>query len=53
MCTQSQAAVSNGLTSTEASFLLSRFGYNVLEEKTVPKWQVFLSQLYQPMPIMM
>ncbi|KNC77588.1 hypothetical protein SARC_09955 [Sphaeroforma arctica JP610] len=43
---------SHGLTTTEAQALLAQFGRNELQEKTVPKWMVFLQQLYQPMPIM-
>lgn len=41
-----------GLTSAEAGRLLSVHGRNELPEKIVPKWYIFVSQLWQPMPIM-
>lgn len=41
-----------GLTTAEAKELLTKWGRNELEEKRVPKWKIFLQQLYQPMPIM-
>jgi hypothetical protein len=41
-----------GLTTEEAQELLRRHGRNELPSKSVPKWKVFLMQLYQPMPIM-
>ncbi|MEW5303187.1 MAG: hypothetical protein WDW36_005903 [Sanguina aurantia] len=43
---------STGLSSSEASDLLVKWGRNELEEKRTPKWLVFLQQLYAPMPIM-
>eukprot|EP00598_Pedospumella_elongata_P004046 CAMPEP_0184967086 /NCGR_PEP_ID=MMETSP1098-20130426/584_1 /TAXON_ID=89044 /ORGANISM="Spumella elongata, Strain CCAP 955/1" /LENGTH=932 /DNA_ID=CAMNT_0027488487 /DNA_START=42 /DNA_END=2840 /DNA_ORIENTATION=+ len=43
---------SRGLTSQEAAKLLERWGRNELEEKTKPKWLIFLEQLKEPMPIM-
>jgi H+-transporting ATPase len=43
---------SHGLTDSEAAELLRRWGRNELPEKVVPKWYIFLSQLWQPMPIM-
>ena len=43
---------SDGLTSAAAENLLSTYGRNELPEKTVPKWYLFVSQLWQPMPIM-
>jgi len=43
---------SHGLTSSEAEALLKKYGPNALPEKTLPKWYVFLSLLWQPMPIM-
>lgn len=43
---------STGLTSQEASELLVINGRNELPEKVIPKWYVFVSQLWQPMPIM-
>ncbi len=41
-----------GLTSEEAKKLLEKHGLNVLPEKVVPKWYIFVQQLWQPMPIM-
>mmetsp|Transcript_34189 Transcript_34189/g.75828 ORF Transcript_34189/g.75828 Transcript_34189/m.75828 type:complete len:1030 (+) Transcript_34189:195-3284(+) len=41
-----------GLSTPEAEKLLQEFGKNELEEKTTPKWLIFVQQLYQPMPIM-
>lgn len=43
---------SRGLTSAEAAKLLQRFGRNELPEKSIPKWYLFVSQLWQPMPLM-
>lgn len=43
---------SYGITSAEADKLLLVHGRNELPEKTVPKWYIFISQLWQPMPIM-
>ena len=43
---------SHGLTSSEAEKLLREYGRNELPEKVVPKWYIFVSQLWQPMPIM-
>jgi magnesium-transporting ATPase (P-type) len=43
---------SHGLTTSEADALLLKFGKNELPEKTIPKWYIFVSQLWQPMPIM-
>lgn len=42
----------NGLTSAEAAERLRRYGRNELPEKKIPKWYIFVSQLWQPMPIM-
>eukprot|EP01035_Chromulina_nebulosa_P025036 gene25036-32635_t len=44
--------LSNGLTHEEAHELLLIHGRNELPEKKVPKWYIFVSQLWQPMPIM-
>ena len=44
--------ISKGLTTAEAEALLKKHGPNVLPEKKVPKWYIFVSQLWQPMPIM-
>ena len=43
---------STGLTSEEAAILLRRYGLNSLPEKNVPHWYIFISLLWQPMPIM-
>ncbi len=47
-----QFKYSSGLTSKEAEELLIKYGPNELPEKIVPKWYIFVSQLWQPMPIM-
>jgi H+-transporting ATPase len=41
-----------GLTSAEAAINLQIHGPNVLPEKKIPKWYIFVQQLWQPMPIM-
>eukprot|EP00475_Leptophrys_vorax_P025003 TRINITY_DN3479_c0_g4_i2.p1 TRINITY_DN3479_c0_g4~~TRINITY_DN3479_c0_g4_i2.p1 ORF type:complete len:974 (+),score=326.01 TRINITY_DN3479_c0_g4_i2:186-3107(+) len=41
-----------GLTSEEAERLLQQYGLNQLPEKITPKWYIFLSQFWQPMPLM-
>ena len=43
---------SHGLTSEEAAKRLEIHGLNCLPEKSVPKWYIFISLLWQPMPIM-
>ncbi len=43
---------SHGITSEEALRLLEIHGRNELPEKVIPKWYIFVSQLWQPMPIM-
>lgn len=43
---------SHGLTSEEAEELLDVYGRNELPEKIVPKWFIFLSLFWQPMPVM-
>jgi H+-transporting ATPase len=43
---------SKGLTSQAAEELLAKHGPNVLPEKVIPLWYIFLSLLWQPMPIM-
>ncbi len=35
-----------------AAALLVKHGRNELPEKTIPKWYIFVQQLWQPMPIM-
>jgi H+-transporting ATPase len=41
-----------GLSSAEAEERLTKYGKNELPEKLIPKWYLFVSQLWQPMPIM-
>ncbi len=41
-----------GLTTAEFEVLFEKYGRNELPEKTVPKWYIFLSLFWQPMPIM-
>jgi magnesium-transporting ATPase (P-type) len=41
-----------GLTTHEAEQRLVKYGRNELPEKKVPKWYIFVSQLWEPMPIM-
>ena len=43
---------SYGLTSTEAAIRLEKYGKNELPETIIPKWYIYVSQLWQPMPIM-
>lgn len=43
---------SHGLTSAEAEQRLLVHGPNCLPEKIIPKWYIFVSQLWEPMPIM-
>ena len=43
---------SEGLSTNEAKERLLRYGPNQLPEKSVPKWYIFVSQLWQPMPVM-
>lgn len=44
--------ISVGLTSEEAKALLELHGPNKLPEKTISKWYIFASMLWQPMPLM-
>ena len=44
--------VSSGLSERIASEKLIIHGRNELPEKIIPKWYIFVSQLWQPMPIM-
>ena len=41
-----------GLTTNEATIRLEKYGLNQLPEKKTPKWYIFASQLWQPMPLM-
>ncbi|KAJ1440789.1 E1-E2 ATPase-domain-containing protein, partial [Ochromonadaceae sp. CCMP2298] len=41
-----------GLSSAQAALLLEKYGRNELPEHVTPKWYIFVSQLWQPMPIM-
>lgn len=43
---------SMGISSQEASILLDKYGRNELPEKVVPKWYIFLTLFWEPMPIM-
>ena len=43
---------SHGLSSTESTTRLAIYGPNCLPEKIIPKWYIFVSQLWEPMPIM-
>jgi H+-transporting ATPase len=43
---------SEGLASEQAADLLHQFGRNELPEKVKPKWLIFCSLLWQPMPVM-
>lgn len=45
-------AFSHGITHAEAEELLKIYGRNELPEKITPKWLIFVSQLWQPMPVM-
>ena len=42
----------DGISSTEAKELLNKWGPNKLPEKIIPKWYIYVQQLWQPMPIM-
>jgi len=44
--------ISEGLTSAQAEELLATYGRNELPEKVTPKWLIFASLLWQPMPVM-
>lgn len=44
--------ISEGLTSAQAEELLAKYGRNELPEKVTPKWLIFCSLLWQPMPVM-
>jgi H+-transporting ATPase len=41
-----------GLTSAEAHELLQLYGKNELPENNIPKWYIFLSLFWEPMPVM-
>jgi H+-transporting ATPase len=43
---------SSGISSNEAISLLKVHGKNELPEKTIPKWYIFLTLFWEPMPIM-
>ena len=45
--------VSHGLTGPEADRLLRLHGRNELEERSKPKWLLFLEQFIAPMPVML
>jgi len=42
----------HGLSTEEAARRLEKYGRNELPETVIPKWYIFVSQLWQPMPIM-
>ena len=42
----------NGHSSAEAAQLLIKYGRNELPETVIPRWYIFVSQLWEPMPIM-
>jgi magnesium-transporting ATPase (P-type) len=42
----------DGLSSKEAASLLAKYGRNELPEKKIPKWYIFVSQMWEPMPLM-
>eukprot|EP01111_Echinosteliopsis_oligospora_P009981 TRINITY_DN3021_c0_g1_i1.p1 TRINITY_DN3021_c0_g1~~TRINITY_DN3021_c0_g1_i1.p1 ORF type:complete len:1047 (+),score=290.77 TRINITY_DN3021_c0_g1_i1:125-3265(+) len=44
--------ISTGLTTAEAERALQQYGRNELPEKVTPKWYIFVSLLWQPMPVM-
>jgi H+-transporting ATPase len=44
--------ISEGLTTAQAADLLEKYGRNELPEKVTPKWLIFCSLLWQPMPVM-
>lgn len=44
--------ISEGLSTAQATELLEKYGRNELPEKIIPKWYIFLSLLWQPMPVM-
>ena len=41
-----------GLSTDAATKLLEKHGLNELPEKKIPKWYIYVSQLWQPMPCM-
>ena len=43
---------STGLSSPEAQVLLKLHGKNELPVKNIPKWYIFVSLLWEPMPVM-
>lgn len=43
---------SNGISENEATILLKIHGYNILPEKIIPKWYIFLTIIIEPMPVM-
>ena len=43
---------SYGISEVEANVLLKIHGYNILPEKIVPKWYIFLTIIIEPMPVM-
>ena len=50
--TSPEFVFSHGISSQDSDLLLQKYGRNELPEKVIPKWYIFVSQLWQPMPIM-
>jgi len=50
--TDSVFVYSHGLSSAEAEERFAKYGPNCLPEKKIPKWYLFLSLFWQPMPVM-
>jgi len=50
---QKSFVFSHGLSTAEADRRLAKHGKNALPETIIPKWYIFASQLWQPMPIML
>ena len=50
--TSPEFVFSHGISSQDSNLLLEKYGRNELPEKVIPKWYIFVSQLWQPMPIM-
>ena len=49
---KSNFQISHGLSSELAGKYLLQYGRNELPETVIPKWYIFVSQLWQPMPMM-
>ena len=51
--TAATATIPIGLTSAEARWRLGKFGPNTVSEKAPPRWRVFLSKFWGPIPWML